>query len=208
MQNRTPQKPRLFPLPLPHREIRSTVCALMTSHNPFVFFKRFLASPIAVGAVAPTSLATARVMAAPANPNGTILELGAGTGSITQGILEHITDPSRLTSVEIDPDLAAEFKKNFPTIDLRIEDAEEVLRSGPGWDAIISGIPFAVMEPAKRERMFRLVKQKMNPGGVFIAIQYSLSSKEELERDFRDVKVKFSPLNIPPAMVYVCKEPK
>jgi phospholipid N-methyltransferase len=179
----------------------------MATHNPLVFFKRFLASPIAVGAVAPTSLSTARVMAAPANPEGSVLELGAGTGSITQGIVEHIKNLSQLTSTEIDPDLAAEFKKNFPQVHIEVGDAEDVLRNGSGWDSIISGIPFAVMEDGKRRRMFDLIKQKMNPNGVFIAIQYSLTSKKELEHDFRNVELRFSPINIPPAVVYVCKDP-
>ena len=180
----------------------------MATHNPLVFFKRFLASPIAVGAILPTSLTTARVMASPAPKDGTVLELGAGTGSITQGILEHLTDASKLTSVEIDAALADEFRKNFPAANLVVGDAEDVLRNGSGWDAIISGVPFTVMEPAKRARMFDLVKRKLNPGGVFVAIQYSLSSKAELERQFGNVNVKFSPLNIPPAAVYVCREPK
>jgi len=179
----------------------------MPAHNPFVFFKRFLAHPVAVGAVLPTSLQTARIMADPANPNGTILEMGAGTGSITQGILEHIKDPKNLTSVEIDPDLAEEFKKNFPNVKLVVGDVEEVLRSGQKYDAIISGIPFSVMEAEKKKRIYDLISIKLNPGGVFVAIQYSLVSKKELGERFKHVDIKFSPLNAPPAFVYVCREP-
>ena len=177
------------------------------THNPFVFFRQFLAHPIAVGAILPTSLATARMMAAPANPQGTILELGAGTGSITQGILEHLADPSHLTSVEIDPALANEFRANFPHIHLVVDDAEQALFNGTGWDTIISGVPFTVMKPEKRARLFDLIKQKLSPTGVFVAIQYSLSSKAQLQRHFQDVTVRFSPLNLPPAVVYVCRGP-
>lgn len=179
----------------------------MPKHNPFIFFKRFLASPIAVGAVLPTSLQTARIMASPINPKGTVLEMGAGTGSITQGILERIEDASQLTSVEIDPELAEEFKKNFPSVKLEVGDAEDALAKGPAYDAIISGVPFSVMNQEKRERMFLLIKEKLNPDGVFVAIQYSLSSKKELDRNFRSVKIKFSPVNAPPAFLYICREP-
>lgn len=179
----------------------------MPTHNPFVFFKRFLASPVAVGAVLPTSLATARIMAAPIDPNGRVLEMGSGTGSITQGILERITDPARLTCVEIDAELARAFHGNFPNVNLIVGDAENVLGESQPFDAIISGVPFTVMDPAKRERIFELIKRKLAPGGVFVAIQYSLSSKAELERNFRNVKVKFSPLNLPPAAIYVCRVP-
>ncbi|HWR00190.1 MAG TPA: methyltransferase domain-containing protein [Candidatus Methylomirabilis sp.] len=179
----------------------------MAIHNPLVFFKRFLASPVAVGAVLPTSHTTARVMAKPIDPNGRVLEMGAGTGSITQGILERLTDPTHLTSVEIDTELANEFRKNFPNVNLVVADAEDVLRESRPFNAIVSGVPFTVMDAAKRERMFDLIKRKLSPNGVFVAIQYSLTSKAELERNFRTVQVTFSPLNIPPAAVYVCREP-
>lgn len=187
---------------------RSTLLPAMPTHNPVTFFKRYLASPIAVGAFFPTSLATGRMMAGPAKADGTVLEMGAGTGSITQGILEHIANPSQLTSVEIDPELAAEFRKNFPQVNLIVGDAEETLRQGAGWDAIISGVPFTVMEPTKRERMFKLIMERLKPKGVFVAIQYSLSSKKELEQRFEDVQILFSPFNLPPAFVYVCRTPR
>lgn len=177
------------------------------SHNPLLFFKRFLANPVEVGAFFPTSLSTARVMAAPLNPAGTVLEMGAGTGAITRGIVERMPDTSRLTSIELDEALAAIFRKNFPNVRLITGDAEETLRNGTGWDTIVSGIPFSIMEPVKRARMFGLIKQKLNAGGTFVAIQYSLSSKADLERMFRDVQVRFSPLNLPPTAVYVCREP-
>lgn len=179
----------------------------MSIHNPITFFKRFLASPIAVGAILPTSLATARVMVSPIAPDGRVLEMGAGTGSITQGILEHIKDPHQLTAVEIDPELADEFRKNFPNVNLIVGDAEDALRASAPFDAIISGVPFTWMNAAKRDRMFELVKQRLNPGGVFVVISYSLVSKTNLENSFRDVKLNFSPLNLPPAVIYICREP-
>jgi phospholipid N-methyltransferase len=176
----------------------------MPTHNPVTFFKRFMASPVAVGAFLPTSLATARIMASPIPKGGTVLELGAGTGSITQGILERIGDPARLTSIEIDAELANEFKKNFPLVNLTVTDAENILKRVASYDAIVSGVPFTVMSPAKRARMFDLITKRMKPDGVFIAIQYSLSSLHELKEYFDRVRIRFSPLNVPPAVVYVC----
>ncbi len=180
----------------------------MPTHNPVTFFKRFVASPIAVGAVMPTSLATARVMAAPIPKGGTVLEIGAGTGSITQGILERIGDASRLTSIELDPDLGAEFQKNFPHVRLIIGDAEDALKKNITYDAIISGIPFTIMPAAKRARMFDLITKRLKSDGVFVAIQYSLTSLHELKEYFTSVHVRFSAFNVPPAVAYVCKGPK
>src|SRR3989344_2320160 len=177
----------------------------MATRHPLLFFKRFLASPATIGAVMPTSAATACIMCASINPQGTGLEIGAGTGSITQAIITRLTDPSQLTSVEMDNILADQLKKSFPHLQLITGDAEQVLINGTGWDAIVSGIPFVVMEPAKRARMFELIHQKLNPGGVFVAFQYSLSTRDELKVLFETVEVKFSLFNIPPAFVYVCR---
>lgn len=180
----------------------------MQSTKPLTFLKRFFASPIAVGAVWPTSLATARIMASPVDPKGTVLEMGAGTGSITEGIVERLNDASNLTSVEIDPKLAEVFRKNFPQLRLEVRDAEDVLRESGGFDAIVSGVPLSIMEEGKRKRMLGLIKQKLNADGVFVAIQYSLVSKQELEQNFGTVDIKFSPLNVPPAFIYICRGPK
>jgi phospholipid N-methyltransferase len=179
----------------------------MATHNPLVFFRRFLTSPQAVGAVMPSSVQTARVMASSIKPNDRVLEIGAGTGALTQSILERLSSPAQLTSVEIDPALCMEFAANFPDVRLVTGDAEDILKTSSGYDAIISGIPFAIMEPTKRARMFSLIGERLNQGGMFVAFQYSLSSKTELEKLFKDVQVKFSPLNVPPAAVYVCREP-
>jgi phospholipid N-methyltransferase len=179
----------------------------MATHNPLVFFRRFLTSPKSIGAVMPSSIQLARTMAETIKPGDRVLEIGAGTGALTQSILERLSSPALLTSVEIDPELCREFSNNFPDVRLVTGDAEDILKASSGFDAIVSGIPFAVMEPAKRARMFSLIGERLNPGGRFVAFQYSLSSKTELERLFKDVRVKFAPINVPPAAVYVCSEP-
>jgi phospholipid N-methyltransferase len=179
----------------------------MATHNPLVFFKRFLTSPQSIGAVMPSGIQLARTMAASIKPGDRVLEIGAGTGALTQSILNRLDSPAQLTSVEIDPELCKEFTKNFPSVHLITGDAEDILKASSNFDAIISGIPFAVMEPTKRDRMFTLIGERLSPGGMFVAFQYSLSSKTELEKLFKDVQVKFSPLNIPPAAVYICREP-
>ncbi|MBD3251341.1 methyltransferase domain-containing protein [Candidatus Uhrbacteria bacterium] len=179
-----------------------------TKSRPLAFFKQFLAHPREVGAILPTSLRTARVMASPIRSTDRVLEMGAGTGTITEAILERIEDPSQLTSVELDPELAKKFRTNYPNVHLVVGDAEEVLRNLSDTDAIISGIPFTVMKKDKRERMFDLIKNRLSPTGVFVAIQYSLSTRKALQSIFRSVEIRWSPLNVPPAFVYICRDPK
>ncbi len=181
----------------------------MSQHQTSLFLKRFLASPIAMGTVAPTSLSTARKMATPIpSQDSTVLEIGAGTGSITQGIVERVRNRSQITCVEIDPELVQAFKKNFPDITMHAEDAEDILRRTPHVDVVISGIPFSIMNAQKRARMFAEIARAIGPDGVFIPIQYALTLRGELKNYFDDVRVGFSPWNIPPTFFYICKKPK
>ena len=55
------------------------------------FLLRVLNNPRNIGAVAPSSVALARALAAEI-PHGPVLELGPGTGVITEAILARIVD--------------------------------------------------------------------------------------------------------------------
>jgi phospholipid N-methyltransferase len=181
----------------------------MSTHRTSLFIQRFFASPILIGTIAPTSASTARKMAAPIpSPDSSVLEIGAGDGSITQGIVERVKNHARITCVEIDPELAKAFKQNFPDITLYTEDAEDVLRRTPHVDAIVSGIPFSIMDAQKRARMFAEAARAIGPDGVFIPIQYALTLRGELKNYFDDVRIGFSFWNIPPTFFYICKKPK
>lgn len=140
------------------------------------------------------------------DPSMSVLEIGAGTGTITSSIIKRIQQPERLTSVEIDQTLAGQFKKDFPLVQLINRDVEEVLREEKTYDIIISGIPFVSMNAEKRARVFQLIKERLNPNGSFIAFQYSLYTKKELETLFPRVDIKFSLWNLPPAFIYFCKK--
>lgn len=42
--------------------------------------------------------------------------------------------------------------------------------------------------------------------GKYIQFQYSLNAKKKLQSYFSEVKINFTPLNIPPAFVYICSK--
>lgn len=174
--------------------------------HPMHFLKQFFVSPKTVGAVAPTSQVTAAMMARPISSSATVLEIGAGTGAITSEVLQRISNSSQLTAVEIDPKLAAILRKNFPTLDIQIEDVELSLQKEIAYDVIISGIPFVSMDKKKRDRIFKLIQQRLKTNGLFIAFQYSLYTKKELEHTFSKVDIQFSPQNLPPAFIYICQK--
>src|SRR6185295_9312698 len=77
------------------------------------FFRGWLRDPRSMGAVAPSGRALARLIATGVTSNSTVLELGAGTGSLTEALLAKGVQPANLYLVERDPELAAVLRKRF-----------------------------------------------------------------------------------------------
>src|SRR5258705_5619804 len=76
------------------------------NRDEFRFLRTLMEKPLTVGAVAPSGKALARVMANYVDPAipGPIVELGPGTGPVTEALIERGIDPARLTLVEYDPE--------------------------------------------------------------------------------------------------------
>ena len=66
------------------------------------FLRSWMEKPLHVGAVMPSSKVLARAMAQFVDPDaaGPIIELGPGTGAITNALIERGVDPAQLVLVE------------------------------------------------------------------------------------------------------------
>jgi phosphatidylethanolamine/phosphatidyl-N-methylethanolamine N-methyltransferase len=108
------------------------------------FFKYWLKNPGAVGAITPSSLYLARAMAQPADQFDAVIELGAGTGVITEALIER--NPSaRLVAFELDPTLAGQLAARHPGIDVFagcFHERAQILDSLPERALIVSALPF------------------------------------------------------------------
>ena len=70
------------------------------------FSSEAMTSALVTGAVTPSGRMLARTMAAYADPNvsGSVIELGPGTGPVTQALIQRGVAPERLVLVEYDPE--------------------------------------------------------------------------------------------------------
>src|SRR5665213_3438796 len=70
------------------------------------FIRSWFEKPLSTGAVMPSSKALARTMAQYVDPqaSGPVIELGPGTGPVTEALVQRGVDPSRLVLVEFNPD--------------------------------------------------------------------------------------------------------
>lgn len=71
-------------------------------------------------------------------------------------------------------------------------------------DYIVSGLPFTVLDKKIREEILNQVYENLKEQGKFITYQYSLDLYKYLNKKYKKLEVKFVPLNIPMAFIYIC----
>ena len=90
-----------------------------------LFLQEWLANPQRTGSVAPSSPQLAAAMARwlPSDPESYVLELGPGTGAVTEALLERGLREDRLVAIEKNPKLAHLLRKRFPRAHIITGDA-------------------------------------------------------------------------------------
>src|ERR1700690_1325198 len=81
-----------------------------------LFLRGWFANPQGTGSVAPSSPQLAAAMARwlPRNPESYVLELGPGTGAVTDALLKWGLREDRIIAIENNPTLAKLLRKRFP----------------------------------------------------------------------------------------------
>ena len=142
-----------------------------------------------------------------------IVELGAGNGCITEGLIGRMTTSTKLLSFEINEQFC-------DLINDRIDDERLVLINDSAEkienylkkqgfkhaDHIVSAVPLVVLP---KEIGIRIVEESikcLKPGGLFIQLSYSPLQGKKFENQFDNMKINFTMLNLPPAFVYVCQK--
>src|SRR3954451_18864810 len=95
-----------------------------------LFFRKFLKHGVAISSLVPSSafLAKAVVRDIDWSACRCVVELGAGTGPITEAILQHAPPSCKVVIVERDPDFCARLRERFPNADIVQADAVELER--------------------------------------------------------------------------------
>lgn len=174
------------------------------------FVKRFVSKPTQVGSIIPSSKYLCRHMMRqiPWDKTQTIVELGPGTGVFTKEILRRKARKTRFFVVERDPTFQNMLRNRFPGLMIRNEAVQLPLYMKElgihQVDAIVSGLPFAVLPDEKREQILDRIVDSLVDDGIFVTFQYSLQLKDELEKRFERVEITFTMLNLPPAFIYTC----
>ncbi len=171
------------------------------------WISKLIKQPREIAAISPSSHLVGRAMADQIQSTDTVLELGPGTGTLTKEILTALPSPSQLTSIEQEQELAEHCRKHFPHISVIHADALAYLNEHPQpYDVIASGIPFTALSRDQRQQWFRIVHQRLNPGGRFLVLQYSRTVCEDLKNIFGNLETRRIWMNLPPAFVFTCRK--
>src|SRR4051794_6382752 len=175
------------------------------------FFRSWMEKPLAIGAVTPSGKALARTMAAFVDPKvpGPIVELGPGTGPVTEALVARGIDPARLVLVEFDPTFCRLLRGRYPTATVIQGDAYglrqllEVLLKAPA-AAVVSGLPLFTKPMRVRLRLLHEAFRLMLPGAPFVQFTYAAYSPipKKVDRMTSEASERIWN-NIPPARVWI-----
>ena len=174
------------------------------------FLRSFVTAPKRTGAQWPSGKALSRAMAEAVDLSvpGPIIELGPGTGVVTDALLARGIPPQRLVLIEFSPQFAKLIAERYPGVRLIQGDAyalaEHVRRLGLAPPAaIVSSLPLLTQPPARRVELLRAGLRLMNPEGVFVQFTYFRDSP--IPTEGLGISTTVSPriwLNLWPALVY------
>ncbi len=184
-------------------------------NQPLLFLGKFLRHGTAIASLAPSSpwLSRATVRNIDWERARSIVELGAGTGPITEVIAQSAHSEAQVVAIERDPDFVNVLKSRFgevPNLSIvqgDICDLESILgaQSISSVDVVISGLPVPSFPKDLRESYFRSLRRLTTPTAVYHQItELPWVYLRFYRRYFENVRFVFEPRNIPPAGAYHC----
>lgn len=177
------------------------------------FLKSWFDKPLITGAVYPSGKALARMMARYVDPDmpGPVIELGPGTGPVTEALIARGISEDRLVLVEFNPDFCRLLRRRFPLARVIEGDAYNLGATlnlvGEPVSAVVSSLPLFTKPEALRLDLLATAFAMMSSGCPFIQFTYATTSPMPLKNCTFDAHV--SPrvwLNLPPARVWVYRD--
>jgi phosphatidylethanolamine/phosphatidyl-N-methylethanolamine N-methyltransferase len=181
-----------------------------------LFLQECLTSPRQIGAVLPSSKNLGRAMArwVPTDKSCYALELGPGSGSITEALLAQGLPEDRLVAVEQSPKLADLLRAHYPKATIITGDAfqlEELLRSHPAVAGkigiVFSSLPLLNFEPELADSLARQIRGLLPANGKLVQWSYNIGKKQpKAASHFKFVASQLVWFNVPPARVSVYRK--
>ena len=178
------------------------------------FLRSWIEKPLHMGAVMPSGKLLARTMAqyVDRESKGPVIELGPGTGAITNALIEHGVDQKRLVLVEYNPGFCALLRDRYPHAKVvqgdayALRDSLGVVLNAPA-SAVVSGLPLVTKPMLTRLKLMRDAFLALAPGAPFVQFTYSVAPP--IPKSLPGVSTEASEriwMNLPPARVWVYRK--
>lgn len=146
------------------------------------FWQALRDDPRRVGAVLPSGAALAQAMLdlTLAEPPGHVIEIGAGTGAITQALVQHRQAFASLQVVESNTRLAEGLRQRFPGTAVHTCCASRLdeLLAGPVERlTLVSSLPFGSLTPADRQQVLAAIARQAARSRHWRLLQYSYGGR-------------------------------
>ena len=177
------------------------------------FFLQWLRRPGRLGAIVPSSPALAAALAAEIDTRapGAVIELGPGTGRVTEALLAAGVTPEALVAIEREASFCALLEARFPEVRVVRGDAralEPLLKqAGVGQvKAVVSSLPLLNISSADRRRVLTQALAVLAPDGVLVQYTYGpgapVPSELRAQVGLQGERAGWVLANLPPAAVW------
>jgi phosphatidylethanolamine/phosphatidyl-N-methylethanolamine N-methyltransferase len=175
------------------------------------FLRAWVERPLTTGAVAPSGAALSRLMASFVDPEcpGPIVELGPGTGVVTDALVKRGIDEARLVLIEYSPDFCKLLEERFPRATVIQGDAyamAEVIGQpiAGSLAGVVSSLPLFTRPLEMRQKLIEDALELMAPGAPFIQFSYALVPPvPEVDGQYGVTRTSWVVRNVPPARVWL-----
>ncbi len=185
-----------------------------------LLLREFVRTPFSTATIAPSSRHLAHGMAGAVRLDiaRSVVELGPGTGALTNELLPRLRHDARFLAVELNPTFAEEWQRQFPGRQLElgsVADLQQIClrRQMTDIDCIVSGLPWQSFPEELQVAGLEAVEGVLSPGGQMVTFGYHVglcipSGRRFLrlaEKRFRKVeRLKWVWRNLPPAYILRC----
>lgn len=188
----------------------------MKSNHNGEFFKEFLKAHKRIGSVWPSSSVLRKKMLKHIDFDNCniIVEYGAGTGAFTKQLCKRLKKDTTLLVFELHQPFYENLKvelSEYSNVILINDSAanieEHLLKLNiDKVDVFISSLPLSNFEKSLTQEILEASEKVLKTNGMFLQYQYSLSAKSILKETFNLNNIEFTPINMPPAFIYLCQK--
>ena len=175
------------------------------------FLRSWLERPLVMGAVTPSGKILARTMASYVDPRipGPVIELGPGTGPVTDALIRRGVAQDRLVLIEYNPDFCRLLKRRFPKATIIQGDAYDLKETLSGIlaepaAATVSSLPLFTKPMDQRLDLMETAQELMHSNAPFIQFTYAVVPPIPARSDSYSARASNRIWrNLPPARVWV-----